>query len=162
MSSTAILLSQCFLAEVSFFEDFCKDRGRKTFLFSLFFFFSPGERLNMTGLPTLNHWLRDAPRWLRSLTPALFLLYMRRIIRNERDCSMSFEMHVCLQCYLCSLLVDASALSALTCIYLRSAQNSNACIEKWRHCFASAVFPLIPEFSSFISMESEAKCALTW
>lgn len=38
MSSTAILLSQCFLTEVSFFEDFCKDRRRKTFLF--FFFFS--------------------------------------------------------------------------------------------------------------------------
>lgn len=126
MSSTAILLSQCFLTEVSFFEDFCKDRGRKTFLF---FFFSPGERLNMTGLPTLNHWLRDAPRWLRSLTPALFLLYMRRIIRNERDCGMSFEMHVCLQWYRCSRLLEASALSALNCIYLRSAQNSNAFIE---------------------------------
>lgn len=37
MSSTAFLLSQCFLAEVSFFEDFCKDGGKKNF--SLLFFF---------------------------------------------------------------------------------------------------------------------------
>lgn len=54
---------------------------------------------------------------------------MRRIIRNERDCGMSFEMHVCLQWYLCSRLLEASALSALNCIYLRSAQNSNAYID---------------------------------
>lgn len=38
MSSAAILLSRCFLTEASFFQDFCKDRGGKTFL--LFFFLS--------------------------------------------------------------------------------------------------------------------------
>lgn len=61
MSSSAILLSQCFLAEGPIFEGFLQRQRKKNF-----FFFSLREWLNMTGLPTLNHWLWDAPRWLRS------------------------------------------------------------------------------------------------
>lgn len=109
MSSSAILLSQCFLVEVPFFEGFLQRQKKKNFFLR--------EWLNMTGLPTFNHWLWDAPRWLRSLTPALFLPYTQRIIKKIRGIAVCLLKYFYMQWYLCVNMFLIIRNSSFACCY---------------------------------------------